>query len=612
MLSAQAIYGPHSEAQWGDGDVSLGRRLFRLLPEDVHDRGPIALPDGAVLTADVRLDNREDLCSALAIEPARARLLSDAAVLAAVWLRWREEGFARLSGDWALAVWDPQAQALTLARDPFGHRPLHYHYASGLAAFASMPLGLHALAAIPVEPEEIRLAAFLALRPETGPATFFAGVQRVEPGAVTRITRQGLRCWTHYAPPRRMLTLSGPAAYAEALREQLDRSVAARLRGAGGQVGSHLSSGWDSPAVTATAARLLAPEGGRVVAFTAAPRPGYLGAAPPRRHGDESSGAAAVAALYPNIDHVILRGAARSPLADLDRDHALGGRPVLNPCNQVWINDINRAAQSRGVRVMLTGDLGNIGLTDDGQASLPDLAAAGRWLTWLALARAARRSGTLTWPGVLAASFPHALPAEAWRRLRLLFRSPFSDVQHYSALRPERLAALPTPEAPLGSRWERALETLWRMDLALSHKASLAAYGVDIRDPLTDRGLIEFCLSVPIRQLIADGRLRALARRALADRLPPELLAMPTRGYQAVDWHEGLTADRATLAADLDRLAATPMVARLMDIDALRALAARWPDRDWIDPSTEDAYRRRLLRGVAVGRFITRALGVNG
>src|ERR1019366_7378547 len=103
-------------------------------------------------------------------------------------------------------------------------------------------------------------------------------------------------------------------------------------------VGTHLSSGWDSGAVAATAARLLAPRGGHVTAFTAAPGAGYAGPDPAGRHGDESAGAAAVAALHPSMDHVVVRSAARSPLADLDRDIALTGRPALNPCNHVWVN----------------------------------------------------------------------------------------------------------------------------------------------------------------------------------------------------------------------------------------------------------------------------------
>ena len=33
MLAAQQIYGPHDGAQWEDGQIAMGRRLFRLLPE---------------------------------------------------------------------------------------------------------------------------------------------------------------------------------------------------------------------------------------------------------------------------------------------------------------------------------------------------------------------------------------------------------------------------------------------------------------------------------------------------------------------------------------------------------------------------------------------------
>jgi asparagine synthase (glutamine-hydrolysing) len=41
---------------------------------------------------------------------------------------------------------------------------------------------------------------------------------------------------------------------------------------------------------------------------------------------------------------------------------------------------------------------------------------------------------------------------------------------------------------------------------------------------------------------------RSLAKRALADRLPQAVLNETKKGYQAVDWHEGLTAARAEVA----------------------------------------------------------------
>ena len=612
MLAALAPYGPHAADQRNEADIALGRRLFRTLPEDRHDGGPVALPGGGWLVADVRLDNRADLERQLAIAPERARSVADAALLAAAWVRWDQACLERLVGDYAVAVWDARRRRLALARDPFGHRPLYYHRARGLFAFASMPVGLHVLTAAPAVPDEARLAAFLALRPEEGSGAFFAGLERVEPGAVVAVDRDGLSRRRHYAPVVGTLRLAKAGDYAEALREQLDRAVGARLRGAEADVGAHLSSGWDSGAVAATAARLLAPRGGRVTAFTAAPRPGYEGPAPKGRHGDESPGAATVAALYPNMDHVVVRGDGRSPLADLDRDIALGERPALNPCNHLWVGDLNRAARARGLGVMLTGDFGNLGLTDDGLDSLAELFLGGDWGRWWGLAQAATRAGALSPAGVLAASLEPAMPAGLLAILRRLAGRSAPRRGAHSAL---RIQAWPPPRAARGrpaGRAARRLATLTHLDPAAYGKAALAGHGVDMRDPLTDRRLIEFCLSVPIDRLVAAGRLRGLARLALADRLPDAILEARTRGYQAVDWHEGLTRDLAEVKRDLERLAALPAAARLLDIDRLRTLVARWPTGGWQRDEVIEDYRMALLRGLAAGRFLTRSLGVNG
>src|SRR5205085_8444659 len=104
--------------------------------------------------------------------------------------------------------------------------------------------------------------------------------------------RAGCTARRHYRPRFAACRLASAGEYAEALREKLDQAVAAQLRGIGGGVAAHLSAGWDSAAVAATAARLLAPEGGRVTAFTAAPRSGAEGLAPKGREADESAGAA--------------------------------------------------------------------------------------------------------------------------------------------------------------------------------------------------------------------------------------------------------------------------------------------------------------------------------
>ena len=97
MLKAQELYGPHSGAHWSDGEVALGRRLMRVLPEDAYDRQPLLGGGGRyVLVADVRLDNRDELTEALRIPAAQAATLCDAAILLAAIERWDETCLERI------------------------------------------------------------------------------------------------------------------------------------------------------------------------------------------------------------------------------------------------------------------------------------------------------------------------------------------------------------------------------------------------------------------------------------------------------------------------------------------------------------------------------------
>src|SRR6185437_5826935 len=112
--------------------------------------------------------------------------------------------------------------------------------------------------------------------------------------------RAGSRTQRHWNWGRQTLPFKRPDDYVEALRHHLDNAVRSQLRGVNGQVAASLSGGFDSAAVVTTAARLLAPSGGRVYAVTAVPRGDYNLPAPARRLGDEGQLAAMTASNYAN------------------------------------------------------------------------------------------------------------------------------------------------------------------------------------------------------------------------------------------------------------------------------------------------------------------------
>ncbi len=619
MLAAQRIYGPHHVGRWADGDVAVGRGLFRILAEDEYDRQPLVGGGGRfVLVADVRLDNREELGGELGIDPAAMRRLADAGFLLAAWERWEDACFDRLLGDYAFALWDARDRRLVLARDPMGTRPLHYHLGRGFAAFASMPKGLHALPDIPYAPDEVRQAEFLAIMPEYGPRSFFKDICRVESGHAVSVTPAGAVARRHWQPRRETLKLAGQADYAEGLRHHLDRAVEARLRGSDGRIGAHLSAGFDSSAVAATAARLTAAAGGKVVAFTSAPREGYEGPLLAGVIADESEMARETAALYPNIEHVLVRPDGRTVLDDLDRDFFLYERPLVNAENQRWWNSINAEAQKRKLKVMLTGVMGNFTISYAGWESLPEMVVQRQWLRLFREGRALVRAGRAKWKGVLATSFGPWVPEPLWNALVRAGQGWNWNVDTYTAVNRDRLRELDMARRarsrgfdlsyrPRKNSFDFRLWCLHRVDLGNNNKGALGGWGIDLRDPTTDRRLIEYCLSVPSAAYLSDGSPRALGMLALADRLPANLLQERRKGLQAVDWHEGLTASRDRLREEISRLEQVPAAAAALDLERMRALIEKWPTANWNSHRVMRDYRMALLRGVVSGHFLRKA-----
>ncbi len=610
MLDAQARYGPDDRRDWSEGCVGLGRNLMHMLPEDRFDRQPLTGGGGRYrLVADVRLDERDDLARALGIAEPDARGLSDAALVLAAVERWGSDCFDRLYGDFAVAIWDAQDRAWLLARDPFGDRPIHYYRSASLIAFASMPKGLHALDDVPYRPDFDLLARSLDGVFPAREASCFQHVLKVPRGRCLRIDQQGVReVWRWHAPHTR-LKLTRPGDYHAALREQLDRAVQARLRGAQA-VATQCSSGLDSSAVTATAARLQGECGHRVVAFTAVPRPGFDVSFVPGRIVDEGPLAGTLAALYPNVEHVRVDTRGRTPLDGLARLFHDSEIPVGNLANEPWANAIFDGVRDRGIGVLLIGQQGNMTISYNGQLGPAAWLAGGAWRTLAREARAMARDGQ-PWRSIAALAIRPNVPPALWNRLAgAVRRAP--DAGATGLIAPARRIAL-----GLTGRQARASEhsagkdsiaarvaAMQRGDGANYGKAMLAQWRIDRRDPTADRRLTEFCLTVPEDQYLRDGISSAMVRVGLADRLPEAIRTSRARGLQASDWHIGMTEAHDRLVKEVEAIAASDAAAQVVDVIAMRQLVADWPEQGWDHPQVQAQYRSKLLSALAIGHFL--------
>lgn len=607
MLAALSMYASAPGREWAGGPVALGVRPRAILPEDVFDTQPLSSPDNRFrLVADVRLDNREELATRLSLPRASLPSVADAALLFAAWLRWQERCLDYLVGEFSFAVWDGRERRLVLARDPTSGRPLYYHYRPGVRfAFASMPKGLLGLPELRPELDEDQIACQLALVPTDRGRLLFRGIERVPPAHWVSVTDKGLQVSRYWSPAEcPEIHFRTDQEYLDAFRERMDVAVRSQVRGIGG-VGSHLSAGLDSSSITATAARILASGPSGLTAFTAVPVP-EARLPGSGRMSDEGPAAAQVAALFPNVTHVLVDSASSTLLDAMDPFIAAADHPPNNPSNNVWLAAIMREAQARGLLVMLTGASGNVTISQAGLSALSDWFRGGRWLqlSHAAWSMCSQRDTSVL--GFAWATLGPNLPRWVGRRLKRGRLAPYPGLVHPQALSRLNLVERfrDRQDLPEGDARAGAHRMFGLIDRGPHIMAGLAMYGVEERDPTADRRVVEFCFGIPAEQFIRGGQARSLVRRAMQDRLPQATLVRRTRGLQSADWHLRMGRIRDRMVTELDLLEQSPIARRCLDLPRARSLVQQWPQTEFPSSQVTAAWHHALARGLAMGRFI--------
>lgn len=590
--------------------IAVGQGLET--PQSHHEMQPSHWAEGRfVLAFDGWLGNRDDVARSLDLPDIPTRPDSD--VVAAALSRWGEDALSRLHGDFALAWWDCRDRRLLVACDRTGGRTLFFHTDGPGLVFASVLPALFAHPAVPrvLDAEQVGLLSF-SLDPPRGP-TCFRGIRQLMPGHCLLWDGDGGRERRYWRPdPARRIRYRRDDDYVAAGREILDRVVGEAAR-VDGPLVCLLSGGLDSSAVAATAARLTAPAPVHAITFrpdptAALPSPSVFG------FEDEWGHAQAVAALYPSMVHHAAAAVSDNPEDRLRDWFRLTGRPPFHLLAPSWGGPGMDKVAALGARTVLIGLAGNATLS----ASILPVALQGRLGDLPAVLWGAALTASLSQPVLpyLRSVAPEG-PRELWQRA--MGRWPWWRRQQ--ALRQEAVDRLQVrrrwrdfvqgdPAASWGQRGRlRLLERTWWARSCLSPLRF--GDGFSQRDPLADVRLAEYCLAIPSSQFTRWGRDRHLARRVLADRLPPQVAEERRRGIQSAHWHDWMTRLRPWLESEVDAIADNPLAADLLDVGRLRAILARWP----ADADSAQRHQSDIMivlgRGVAIGNFIRWAEGRN-
>jgi len=140
MTEAIRHRGPDDEGVFinSSSTVGLGHRRLSFLDLSEQGRQPLSNEDGSVwITFNGEIYNYLELRRELKQLGHTFKTNTDTEVLIHAYEQWREKMLDRLTGMWALAIWDEKEQTLFAARDRFGIKPFYYSLQNERLVFAS-------------------------------------------------------------------------------------------------------------------------------------------------------------------------------------------------------------------------------------------------------------------------------------------------------------------------------------------------------------------------------------------------------------------------------------------------------------------------------------------
>jgi asparagine synthase (glutamine-hydrolysing) len=570
--------GPERTGYWRAGPLGLGYTLLATTPELQFERQPFThQPTGCVITADVRIDNRDELLKALELEE-QAEFTGDAELILSAYLAWGENCVGRLLGDFAFAIWDPRNSILFCARDHSGIRPFYFHHGPGSRfVFGSFPKAILVLPQVPYRIDPGRIADYLVPELEwiDYTSTFFENVSRLPLGHKATVSATLLKISEYWEPQPG--PDPGPMSdddYAHGFLSVFSEAVKARLRTPRGTVGSMMSGGIDSGSVVAIAKDILSDLG-------RGPLPTYSAVRERDVDCAESQAIYAASAMPAIVLHLI-------QLSETPKSYEALGSGYEEPYDGEFtmLKAIYLAASTQGQRVLLDGGSGDSVLGEGtyiarlirhGQIRLAFAEIAAEKRRW------DRSPGVFDFTRYVRMALVPAAVRVMYRKLRPRYRA--ADLLPHSLIArnfadsvniKERCARLCET---YGSGWikdyasERCKVIRPHNTAGVERYARLAATAaIDACDPFLDKRVIEYSAWLPGPLRLRDGWRKVVLRDLMAGRLPDEVRW--AHGKPHLGWLFNAAVTRE--AINRGELDLTQLSAELKDYVDPDALARAW------------------------------------
>jgi asparagine synthase (glutamine-hydrolysing) len=186
--------GPDGKGEWfsADGRIGLGHRRLSIIDLSEAGSQPMLNEDGTVqLVFNGEIYNFKSLREKLIRHGHIFRSHSDSEVLVHLYEERGEEMVNELRGMFAFALWDAKRNAMLLARDPYGIKPLYYADDGWTVRAASQVKALMAGGHVSTTAEPAGIAGFYLTGSVPEPFTIYQQIRAVPAGHIVWVNHLG-------------------------------------------------------------------------------------------------------------------------------------------------------------------------------------------------------------------------------------------------------------------------------------------------------------------------------------------------------------------------------------------------------------------------------------
>jgi asparagine synthase (glutamine-hydrolysing) len=250
--------GPDTQNIWSSGPVAVGHAALRTTRDAENESQPLALEGRYTITADARIDAREELRKQLrdhgrVIEASA----TDAELILHAFAAWDAGCVEHLAGDFAFAIWDAKTKRLFCARDHFGVKPFYYAEVGKQFIFSNVLDCVRTAPGVASDLNKAAVGDFLLFGLNCDLAsTTFSAIRRLPPAHTMIASTDGVKPECYWTPPTAgHIRYKNTKQYAEHFEEIFREAVRDRLRT--DRVALLMSGGLDSATVAVTARDVL-------------------------------------------------------------------------------------------------------------------------------------------------------------------------------------------------------------------------------------------------------------------------------------------------------------------------------------------------------------------